>query len=152
MTKATSLLLLLLLQVSSIADAQSKKAKTSGTDSSIPPGANHIVLRSIDDAKQVFIYSPILGIPEVPQPQDGLYRIEVNEKGKVAAVTILRGISPNADTFVMKQLVAWYAKPGPPRVVDLPVPYGSTPKLLNPFTSPRTGLPPHGGHTPPPPH
>ncbi|HST31857.1 MAG TPA: hypothetical protein VLK27_13575 [Chthoniobacterales bacterium] len=44
----------------------------------------------------------------------------------------------------MKQLVAWYAKPGPMRVVDVPVPYATTPKLLDPFTSRRTGLPPSG--------
>ena len=72
-------------------------------------------------AKQIFIYSSMLGIPEVPQPQNGIYRMEVNEKGKVAAVTILKAISPHADTFVMKQLVAWYAKPGPIRIVDVPV-------------------------------
>ena len=92
-------------------------------------------------------FSSMLGIPEVPQPQDGLYRVEVNEKGKVAAVTILRGISRNADNFVMTQLVAWYAKPGPVRVVDVPVIYATTPKPIDPFTSRRTGLPP-GGRAP----
>jgi len=107
-----------------------------------PNGAVHTVLRSISEAKQLFIYSPTLAIPEVPHPADGLYRLEVNEKGKVAAVTILRGVSPNADTFAMKQFAAWYAKPGPLRIVDVPVVYATTPKLLNPFTSRRTGLPP----------
>jgi hypothetical protein len=135
-------LLLLPLQIS-VLDAQTKKAKTAGA-STIPAGANHIVLRSVDEAKHVFTYSPTIAIPEVPQPQDGLYRIEVNEKGKVAAVTILRGISPSADTCVMKELVGWYAKPGPLRVVDVPVPYATTPKFIDPFTSLRTGLPP--GH------
>ena len=133
--------------------AESHKVKKASVDDrAIPKGALQVKLKSVDDAKQYFTYSSTIAIPEVPQPQDGLYRIEVNEKGKVAAVTILKGISPNADTFVMKQLVAWYAKPGPIRIVDLPVPYVATPKLLNPFTSPRTGLPPHGGHTPPPQH
>ena len=147
--KRTLLLCLLLvpLQITMTVDAQSKNKTKTASDNTIPPGANHIVLRSIDDAKQVFIYSSMLGIPEVPQPQNGLYRVEVNEKGKVAAVTILRGISPNADTFVMKQLVAWYAKPGSIRVVDVPVIYATTPKLLDPFTSRRTGLPP-SGHPP----
>lgn len=147
--KRTLLLCLLLvpLQITTMVDAQSKKKNKTASDNTIPPGANHIVLRSIDDAKQVFIYSSMLGIPEVPQPQDGLYRVEVNEKGKVAAVTILRGISPNADNFVMKQLVGWYAKPGLVRVVDVPVIYATTPKLLDPFTSRRTGLPP-SGHPP----
>src|SRR5262249_1121614 len=93
--------------------------KKAANDSTIPKGAIHIVLKSTDDAKQVFVYASMLGIPEVPEPHDGLYRVEINEKGKVAAVTILKGISPNADTFVMKQLVAWYAKPGPVRVVDV---------------------------------
>jgi hypothetical protein len=122
--------------------------KKAAIDNTIPKGAIHIVLKSTDDAKQVFVYASMLGIPEVPEPHDGLYRIEINEKGKVAAVTILKGISPNADTFVMKQLVAWYAKPGPMRIVDVPVPYATTPKLLDPFTSRRTGLPP--GHKMPP--
>jgi len=148
MKKALSLLVVLILQISTIVEAQSKKKSKGGTDSAIPPGADHIVLKSVDDAKQFFTYSPTIAIPEVPQPQDGLYRIEVNEKGKVAAVTILRGISPNADTWVMKELVAWYAKPGPRRIVDVPVPYATTPKLLDPFTSRRTGLPP--GHRMPP--
>lgn len=122
--------------------------KKAASDNAIPKGAVHIVLKRTDDSKQVFIYSPTVAIPEVPQPQDGLYRVEVNEKGKVAAVTILKGISPNADTWVMKELVAWYAKPGPMRIVDVPVPYATTPKLLDPFTSMRTGLPP--GHRMPP--
>jgi hypothetical protein len=148
MKKTFSLLVLLTLQISTIADAQSKKKNKSATDSTIPPGANHIVLKSVGDAKQFFTYSPIIAIPEVPQPQDGLYRIEVNEKGNVAAVTILKGISPNADTWVMNELVGWYAKPGPLRVVDVPVPYARTPKLADPFTSRRTGLPP--GHKMPP--
>ena len=98
-----------------------EKITKAASDSTIPNGAVHIVLKSVDDAKQVFVYSSMLGIPEVPEPHDGLHRVEVNEKGKVAAVTILKGISPNADTFVMKQLVAWYAKPGPLRIVDVPV-------------------------------
>ena len=144
MNKTPSLFVVLTLAVSTIATAQSKKKGKTGTDSTIPPGANHIVLKSVNDAKQFFTYSPIIAIPEVPQPQDGLYRIEVNEKGKVAAVTILHGISPNADTSVMKELVGWYAKPGPLRVVDVPVPYATTPKFADPFTSFRTGLPP--GH------
>jgi len=149
MKKARSLcLVLLILQVSTTVEAQSKKKTKGGTDSAIPPDANHIVLKSVDDAKQYFTYSPTIAIPEVPQPQNGLYRIEVNEKGKVAAVTILKGISPNADTGVMKTLVAWYAKPGPMRIIDVPVPYATTPKFLDPFTSMRTGLPP--GHKMPP--
>jgi hypothetical protein len=120
----------------------------SADQTSIPKGANHIVLKSVDEARNVFVYSSMLGIPEVPEPHDGLYRVEVNEKGKVGAVTILRGISPNADAMIMKQLVAWYAKPGPVRIIDVPVPYATTPKLLDPFTSRRTGLPP--GHRMPP--
>lgn len=124
--------------------AQSNAKKASVDQTTIPKDAVHIVLRRTEDAKQVFIYSPQMGIPEVPEPHDGLYRVEVNEKGKVAAVTILKGISPNADRFVMTQLVGWYAKPGPIRIVDVPVPYASTSKLLDPFTSMRTGLPP--GH------
>jgi hypothetical protein len=129
--------------------AQTQKKKSTVDEATIPQGAVHIVLKSIDDAKQIFIYSSLLGIPEVPQPRNGIYRMEVNEKGKVAAVTILKGISPHADTFVMKQLVAWYAKSGPVRIVDVPVVYSTTPKLLDPFTSRRTGLPP--GHRMPPP-
>ena len=144
MKKTLAFLVLIILQSSPFADAQSKKKSKGGADSGIPPGASHIVLKSVDDAKHFFTYSPTIAIPEVPQPQDGLYRIEVDEKGKVDAVTILKGISPNADTWVMKELVAWYAKPGPLRVVDVPVPYASTPKLIDPFTSRRTGLPP--GH------
>src|SRR2546423_7045137 len=93
--------------------AESHKVKKASVDDrAIPKGALQVKLKSVDDAKQYFTYSPTIAIPEAPQPQDGLYRIEVNEKGKVAAVTILKGISPNADKFVMKQLVAWYAKPG----------------------------------------
>jgi hypothetical protein len=125
--------------------AQSPQKSKSKIDfETIPKGATHITLHSVADAKNYFTYSPTVAIPEVPEPHDGLYRVEVNEKGKVAAVTILRGISPNADTSVMKILVAWYAKPGPLRIVDVPVPYSTTPKFIDPFTSMRTGLPP--GH------
>ena len=133
---------LLIAIIASPLYAQSHKKPAGNTG--IPKGAVHIALKSTDEAKQVFVYSSMLGIPEVPEPHDGLYRVEVDEKGKVAAVTILKGISPNADNFVMKQLVAWYAKPGPLRIVDVPVPYATTPKLIDPFTSRRTGLPP--GH------
>src|ERR1700730_4207473 len=119
-----------------------KKINAVATVPPVPKGATHTVLHSIGEAKSVFTYSPTLAVPEVPEPADGLYRLEVNEKGKVASVTILRGISPRADTFVLKQFVAWYAKPGALRIVDVPVIYAATPKLLNPFTSRRSGLPP----------
>ena len=146
-TPSALFLSLAILIIATTAWAQSKKTKATN-DNSIPKGAVHIVLRSIGDAKQYFIYSGPIGIPEVPEPQDGLYRLEVNEKGRVAAVTILRGISPNADTFAMKEFTGWYAKPGPLRIFDVPVPYATTPKMIDPFTSRRTGLPP--GHRNPP--
>jgi hypothetical protein len=139
-----SILLVTIALVAPVHGQTPKKSKSQIDSETIPKGATHITLHSVDEAKHYFTYSPTIAIPEVPEPHDGLYRVEVNEKGKVAAVTILKGISPSADTGVMKILTAWYAKPGPMRIVDVPVPYATTPKFIDPFTSIRTGLPP--GH------
>jgi hypothetical protein len=49
-----------------------KKINAAATVPPIPKGATHIVLHSIAEAKNIFIYSPMLGIPAVPEPADGL--------------------------------------------------------------------------------
>jgi len=84
---------------------------------SLPKGAIHLMVRSDADARQIFTYCPY---PLVAAwPGVGVYRLEVNSQGAVAAVTILKSMGPRRDVRVMKTCVGWLAKPGPLRIVDI---------------------------------
>lgn len=49
----------------------------------------------------------------------GIYRLEVNPQGAVAAVTILKSMDERVDVSVMRSCVKWRARPGPLRIVDM---------------------------------
>lgn len=88
------------------------------TGARLPKGAIHLMIRSDDDARQIFTYFPS---PEVAATAGtlGVYRLEVNSQGTVAAVTILKSMGPSRDARVMKTCVGWRAKSGPLRIVDI---------------------------------
>jgi hypothetical protein len=85
---------------------------------SLPIGATHLMVRSDADARQIFTYFPSPWVAARPGAV-GVYRLEVNSQGTVAAVTILKSMGPIRDTRIMKTFVGWRAKPGPLRVVDI---------------------------------
>jgi len=85
---------------------------------SLPKGAIHLMVRSDFDARQIFTYFPSPWVAARPGAV-GVYRLEVNSQGTVAAVTILKSMGPRRDVRVMKTCVGWLAKPGPLRIVDI---------------------------------
>jgi hypothetical protein len=85
---------------------------------SLPRGATHLIVRSDADARQIFTYFPCPWVA-ARSGAVGVYRLEVNSQGTVAAVTILKSMGPRRDTRVMQTFVGWRAKPGPLRIVDI---------------------------------
>src|ERR1700693_594249 len=85
---------------------------------SLPKGATHLMVRSDADARQIFTYFPCPWVA-ARSGAVGVYRLEVNSQGTVAAVTILKSMGPRRDVRVMKTFVGWRAKPGPLRLVDI---------------------------------
>ena len=88
------------------------------TVNSLPKGAIHLMVRSDTDARQIFTYFISPSIAARPGAV-GIYRVEVNPQGSVAAVTILKSMGHIRDIHILKTLVTWRAKPGSLRVVDL---------------------------------
>jgi TonB family protein len=91
----------------------------------IPKGAQHIVIKKGDkEVREIFTYFPYPPPPTMsrvlPLTRVGLYRVEVDPGGRIAAVTILRSMGKSMDYNVLKTFTRWKAKPGPLRVVDVP--------------------------------
>ncbi len=113
--------------------------------------AVHLVVRSREDIKQTFTYSPY---PVVPSELEGYagsqvggtgtYRLSVDAQGVVTQVTILKGFTvtavyderfsnlkgnpvPALDQVMLQALKRWRAKPGPPRVADIYWSFGTQP-------------------------
>jgi hypothetical protein len=85
---------------------------------SLPKGAVHLTVGSDADARKTFTYFPYPRV-EAPAGAMGVYRLEVNPQGAVAAITILKSMGSAMDVTPMKTFVQWRAKPGPLRIVDL---------------------------------
>jgi outer membrane biosynthesis protein TonB len=85
---------------------------------SLPKGAVHLTVRSDSDARQIFTSFPYPSVAARPGAM-GVYRLEVNSQGTVAAVTILKSMGARRDARVMKTCVGWRAKPGQLRIVDI---------------------------------
>jgi len=52
---------------------------------------------------------------------DGMFRLLVNEQGKVTSVVTLQSTGhPELDREVVKAYMRWRARPGPKREVDVP--------------------------------
>ena len=92
--------------------------KMPGTAASLPKGTTHLMVRSDADVRQIFTHFPCPWVEPWPGVV-GVYRLEVNSQGAVAAVTILKSMGPRRDTRVMQTFVGWRAKPGPLRIVDI---------------------------------
>jgi len=122
--KALPMLLLLALVMT---------ARAQTVNPPIPKGAVHLLVRNDAEAKRVFTYFPYPRPPDWyhpdeshPHPPDiGVYRIELTPEGAVSAVTILKSANRMMDVISMKTFVRWRAKPGPPRVVDVPCSFGT---------------------------
>lgn len=95
-------------------------------DVPIPKGAVHIVANAGDkDLKKVFSYFPYPPTPidarnrVLPLTRKGVFRLEVDPQGKVAAVTTLKSMGKNLDYAALKTFVTWKGVPGSLRVVDI---------------------------------
>jgi hypothetical protein len=111
----------------------------------------HLDVRSREDIKRAFTYSPY---PVVPSELEGYagsqvggtgtYRVTLNSQGTVTQVTILKGFTvtavyderfsdvkgnavPALDKVMVQALKRWRAKPGPARVVDIYWSFGTHP-------------------------
>ena len=88
----------------------------------------HLAPRSDADARQIFTYFPYPAIPAQYRfatiTGQALYQLTVDAQGKVTQIKILKkmGIFGDwfADVTALKTLIRWRAKPGPPRIVDVP--------------------------------
>ena len=115
-----------LIVTSTHAQAAKPIKEATPIEAPIPKGAVHIVATAGDkDFKKVFTYFPYPPLPmDVrnrirPLKRAGVYRIEVDPQGKVAAVTILKSSGRSMDYSALKTFNRWKAKPGPLRVVDV---------------------------------
>jgi hypothetical protein len=100
-------------------------------DPAIPKGAVHLLVHNDAEAKQVFTYFPYPEFPDTYQPDEsrpadlGIYRLEVTPEGTVSGVTMLKSANRMMDVISMKTFVRWRAKPGPLRVIDVFISFGS---------------------------
>jgi len=126
-------LAMILLAVGIPTRAQSKGAAGAQiVDPPIPKGAVHLLVHNDAEAKKVFTYFPYPQFPDWYQPEDslrpadlGIYRLEVTPEGTVSAITLLKSANRMMDVISMKTFVRWRAKPGPLRVVDVFVSFGT---------------------------
>ena len=83
------------------------------------------MVRSDADVRPIFTYFFPFPWVEAKPGAVGIYRLEVNSQGTVAAVTILKSMGSELDVRVMKTFVGWRAKPGPLRIVDISLQVGT---------------------------
>ena len=81
------------------------------------------------EIRAMFVFAPLprstykLGALKVSG--SGLFRLFVDEQGKVTSVSVLKSIGhPQIDGAMAKTFIKWRAKPGPKREVDIPVDFG----------------------------
>jgi hypothetical protein len=101
-----------------VAQATKETQSSSGGATSLPKGAVHLVANTDSETRKIFTYFRFPPV-QAPVGTTGLYRVEVNPDGSVAAVTILKNMGSDMDASMMKALVRWRAVPGPLRVVDI---------------------------------
>jgi hypothetical protein len=98
----------------------------------------HIVVDSDAKAREIFTYFPYPRLPDGyqlitdrgdslsirPHPRyliiQGVYRLEVDAKGSIAAISILKSMGRPLDVLAMKTFVHWQAHPGVARNIDVP--------------------------------
>jgi outer membrane biosynthesis protein TonB len=118
-TSLCGILSLALLVIATSSYAQATKKTPLRGAASLPQGAVHLIISSDADARKTFTYFPYPPVAAAPRPRRGVYRLEVNPQGAVAAITVLKSMGPARDATAMKTFVQWRAKPGPLRIVDV---------------------------------
>jgi hypothetical protein len=129
-----------------------KQKKGSSTNASRPETKPvHLVVRSREEIKQIFSYSPYPAVPSELEGYTGsqvggtgTYRLSVDAQGAVIQVSVLKGFTvtavyderfsdvkgnavPALDKLMVQALMRWRAKPGPTRVVDIYWSFGTRP-------------------------
>lgn len=110
------------------------KAATIGpqiVDPAAPKGAVHLLAHNDVEARKIFTYFPYPPFPDWYHPDEtrpadlGIYRLEVTPEGSVSAVSMLKSANRMMDVISMKTFTRWRAKPGPLRVVDVFISFGT---------------------------
>lgn len=119
-----------LLRTTALALSKAAAGGPQIVDSAIPKGAVHLLVHNDAEAKEIFTYFPYPPFPDWYQPDEGsldlgIYRLEVTPEGSVSAITLLKSANRMMDVISMKTCVRWHAKPGPLRVVDVFISFGS---------------------------
>ncbi len=131
--------------------AQPTQRKGSSANTGHAEKIVHLTVRSREDMKRTFNYSPY---PVVPSELEGYagsqvggtgtYRLSVDARGVITQVAILKGFTvtaayderfsnlkgnsvPALDQVMLQALKRWRAKPGPLRVVDIYWSFGTQP-------------------------
>src|SRR5205809_5059971 len=111
----------------------------------------HLVVKSREELKQIFTYLPYPAVPSDLQGYEvsqvggtGTYGLVVDAQRAVTQVTILKGFTvteiyderfsnvkgstvPALDKVMVQALMRWRAKPGPMRIVDIYLSFGTRP-------------------------
>jgi hypothetical protein len=144
-------LAILLIGISYSADTRRQKNGNSANRSGPETKPLHLVVRSREEIKEIFFYSPY---PSVPSELEGYagsqmtgiatYRLSVDAQGAVTQVAISKGFTvtavyderfsdvkgnavPALDNVMVQTLTRWRAKPGPTRIVDIYWSFGTHP-------------------------
>ena len=115
-------ILLLILANTSPGQAQSVKKKTTPSADSNRQEPEHIVITSGADAKKIFTYFPYPQAPTGLQSPNvsGMFELTVDPQGSVTQVKIIKTIGTIMDPIALQTFSRWKARPGPPRIVDVP--------------------------------
>jgi outer membrane biosynthesis protein TonB len=112
------IVLLMMLPITSPGQAASAKKKAAPSTGS----PEHLVITSEADAKKIFTYFPYPQAPTGLQSPNvsGIFELTVDPQGSVTQVKIIKTIGTIMDPIALKTFSRWKARPGPPRIVEVP--------------------------------
>ena len=121
-TWLTGNILLMILLITPPGQAASAKKKAVPNTDSNRQEPEHIVITSGADAKKIFTYFPYPQAPTGLQSPNvsGMFELTVDPQGSVTQVKIIKTIGTIMDPIALKTFSRWKARPGPPRIVDVP--------------------------------
>lgn len=108
----------MILPITSPGQAASAKKKAAASTGS----PEHLVVTSAADAKKIFTYFPYPQAPTGLQSPNvsGIFELTVDPQGSVTQVKIVKTIGTIMDPIALKTFSRWKARPGPPRIVEVP--------------------------------
>ena len=112
----------MILATISPGQAASAKEKVAPSADSNRLEPQHIAITSDADAKKIFTYFPYPRAPTGLQSPNvsGMFELTVDPQGSVTQVRIIKTIGTIMDPIALQAFSRWKARPGPPRIVDVP--------------------------------